>query len=351
MRHAKQARRKVVGLGSIVFLLVVGTMFVASTPVGAQSATTTSAAASCPVLSLANPSPGDTLVPGGLVISGLAWDPSVSQGSGIERVDLFLGRRDQGGTILGSAVPGASGSDPRAFSVEVQIPNSMNRGTDFAAYAISNVSGHETGVAFPIFVGTPERTSATPTPVPTTETQFSTCPTAPLAGATNVAINPPVAVGTPGPAVPAPSMPGTTAAAPGTECPVLSLANPSPGDSILSGGLVISGLAFDPSSTSGSGIQSVQLFLGPRDEGGLILGTAVPGSVAGSNPNAFTIQVTIPNSLNRGVDFAAYAMSVTGQETAITFPIFVGVPESTTGATPTPIPTTQTVTNTCGHHM
>jgi len=352
MRHAKQARRKVVGLGSIVFLLVVGIMTIASTPVGAQSApTSASAAATCPVLSLANPSPGDTLVPGGLIISGTAYDPGATSGSGIERVDLFLGARDQGGTILGTAIPGASGTDPRAFSIEVTIPNGMNRGTDFAAYAISEVSGHESGVIFPIFVGTPERTSATPTPLPTTETQVSTCPTVPLAGATNVVVSPPVAVGTPAPAAPVPGMPGVVTGAVASLCPVLSVANPSPGDSILSGGLVISGLAFDPGYANGSGVSSVQLFLGPRDEGGLILGTAVPGSVAGGNPNAFSIEVTIPNSLNRGVDFAAYAMSVTGQETAVTFPIFVGVPGNTSGATPTPVATNETVTSSCDHRM
>jgi hypothetical protein len=148
-------------------------------PAGAQSAPTTATGGTgnCPVLSVANPSPGDTLVPGGLIISGTAFDPAAKQGSGIARVDLFLGERDAGGTILGSAVPGSAGGNPDEFSVEVQVPNSLNRGVDFAAYAISSVTGQETAISFPIFVGTPTSNGvATPTPVPTTMTVTSTCP-------------------------------------------------------------------------------------------------------------------------------------------------------------------------------
>jgi hypothetical protein len=127
------------------------------------------------VLSVANPSPGDTLIPGGLIISGTAFDPATTQGAGIERVDLFLGTRESGGTILGSAVPGSAGGNPRSFSLEVQVPK-LDRGVDFAAYAISAVTGQETAISFPIFVGTPTTNGvATPTPVPTTQTVTSTC--------------------------------------------------------------------------------------------------------------------------------------------------------------------------------
>jgi hypothetical protein len=53
------------------------------------------------------------------------------------------------------------------------------------------------------------------------------------------------------------------------------------------------------------------------------------------------------------LNFAAYAVSaVTGQETAVTFPVLVGVPPAKNPvATPTPIPTAETVTNTCSAHM
>src|SRR5439155_22187470 len=118
----------------------------------------------CPVLSLANPNPADDLTPGGHVISGTAYDPSATQGSGVARVDLFLGERDSGGAPLGSAVPGsAPDGNPRAFSIEVQVPN-INRGLDFAAYAISGITGQETVVTFPVLVGTPPVKDSVATP-------------------------------------------------------------------------------------------------------------------------------------------------------------------------------------------
>jgi hypothetical protein len=130
-------------------------------------------------------------------------------------------------------------------------------------------------------------------------------------------------------------------------CPVLSIANPAPGNTIIAGGLVISGEAYDPNAPQGSsGISRVDLFLGERDQGGTVLGSAIPGD--NGNPRFFSLEVQVPK-LNRGVDFAAYAISsVTGQETAITFPVFVGVPTTNGITTPTPVPTTMNMTNTCG---
>ena len=343
MQDPKRGRRAIVGLGSLVCLLIVGTLSFASVPAGAQSAPTTQmgGTGACPVLSLGNPNPGDTLTPGGLIISGTAFDPAARQGAGIARVDLFLGERENGGMILGSAVPGSSGGNPEAFSVEVQVPNNFNRGVDFAAYAISAVTGQESVVTFPVFVGTPTTNGvATPTPVPTTLTQTNTCGSAQPASTTSSA---PAAAPTSVSLVPAPSASGATSSTGG--CPVLSLGNPSPGDTVEPGGLVISGTAYDPSATQGAGIARVDLFLGTRESGGEILGSAVPGE--GGNPRAFSIEVQVPK-LNRGVDLAAYAISaVTGQETGVSFPVFVGAPTTNGVATPTPIPTTETVFSSC----
>jgi hypothetical protein len=136
-------------------------------------------------------------------------------------------------------------------------------------------------------------------------------------------------------------------------CPVLSVANPQPGNDIVAGGLVISGEAYDPNAPQGSsGISRVDLFLGERDQGGTILGSAIPGQTlpgqAVSNPRMFNVEVQVP-ALNRGLDFAAYAISsVTGQQSAVTFPVYVGVPATNSGATPTPVPTTSNNFNTCG---
>jgi hypothetical protein len=354
MNEKRPSRRRIVGIGSLIFTLIVASLSLASVPAGAQSATTTTMGGGfCPVLSVANPNPGDTLIPGTMIMSGSAHDPAATQGAGITRVDLFLGERDQGGTFLGSAVPGTvSGEAPDFYSVSVSIPNTFNRGVDFAAYAISAVTGQETVVTFPIFVGTPTKSSATPTPIPTTMNVTSTCPNGPATSSTTSSSS--SAAAAPTMAAPAPMAPGnsTTTSSSTTSgmaaCPVLSVANPSPGDDVIPGAYVISGEAYDPNATQGAGITRVDLFLGERDQGGLILGSAVPGENT-SSPRLFSVEVQVPKSLNRGVDFAAYAISaVTGQQTAVTFPVFVGIPSVTTGATPTPVPTTETVTNTCG---
>jgi hypothetical protein len=284
------------------------------------------------------------------MISGAAWDPNATSGSGIQSVSVFLGQRDQGGMILGSTEPGM-GSNPRAFSLTVTLPDDFNAGTDFSAYALSSVTGQETSVTFPIFVGTPTRNSngATPTPVPTTETISTTCPhNAAAAPAAPVAPNAPAPAGTPLPAPPVPAAPAAGAGVLANACPVLTVGNPSPGGLVPSGGQVMSGSAAVPNATSGTGVLRVDLFLGERDQGGLFLGSAMPGS-GSAGPASWSLQVTVPN-LSRGLDFAAYAIGNNGQETATTFPVFVGaVPTRTSvGATPTPIPTTSNTTTTCG---
>jgi hypothetical protein len=309
------------------------------------------------MLSIANPSPGDTLIPGNMIISGSAFDPAATQGSGITRVDLFLGERDQGGTILGSAVPGnAVGEPANFFTVEVSVPSTLNRGVDFAAYAISSVTGQQTEVTFPIFVGTPTKSNVTPTPVPTTMNVTSTCPNGPATGSMSSSNASSSNQSSPAEQPTSASMPMVSTSAGSSSmsstsganaCPILSIANPQPGDTIVAGGLVISGSAYDPAATQNSGILRVDLFLGERDQGGTVLGSAVPGQDT-SDPRTFSVEVQVPK-LNRGLDFAAYAISaVTGKETAVTFPVFVGVPTTNGVSTPTPVPTTMNVVNSCG---
>jgi hypothetical protein len=94
----------------------------------------------------------------------------------------------------------------------------------------------------------------------------------------------------------------------------------------------------------------VDLFLGERDQGGMFLGSGVPGTGPGGNPDAFSVEVTVPNLGGKDLDFAAYAIGNNGQQTAVTFPVVVGTqPVNTTGAvTPTPTPTGETITTTCG---
>ena len=329
MHHGKSTLRRLVGAVGLTCTLVFAILGLASLPAGAQSAATST----CPALSLENPSPGDLLNFGGYIVAGTAFDPAATEGSGIARIDFFLGEREAGGLFLGSAIPGSAAPNPNAFTVELQIPK-PSHAIDFVAYAISGVTNQQTTVTVPVFVGGSPSSGAEAGAVAAGET--TTCPTAPAA-ATGAAVAAPTS--TPAAAVPQASSTNG--------CPVLSLGNPGPGDHLASGGYGISGTAYDPSATSGSGITRVDFFLDSRDTGGQFLGSAVPGANS-SNPTAFSTRVQVPN-LGRPKTFSAYAISaVTGQETVIMFSVFVGIPPTMTSSnTPTPVPTSTTTTTTC----
>jgi hypothetical protein len=347
MRGTQLKLRHFAGAATLTGTLLFAALTFASLPAGAQtSVSAVTATVACPVLSIGNPNPGNTVLSGDYVISGEAYDPSASSGSGIASVQLFLGRRDAGGTFLGSTQPGI-GSNPNAFSLTVSMPD-IDTGSDFAAYAISSVTGQQTSVVFPIFVGNPTRNAngPTPTPVPTTETISSTCPhgTAGTAPAAPAAPSAPAASSSPAAAPPV-----AAGAVAGNGCPVLTLGNPSPGDTMMPGGLVISGGASLPGANPQPGVSRVDLFIGARDQGGTFLGSGTPGTGT-AGPTSWSVEVTVPN-LGRGSNFVAYAIGTNGQETSISFPVFVGAEPTRgpTAPTPTPVPQTQSVVSTCGH--
>jgi hypothetical protein len=272
---------------------------------------------------LANPNPGDVLSQGDYIVSGVAFDPGSSSGNGISRVDLFLGQRDEGGLFLASATPNDNSgftANAGAFEVKATLPTSINGGRDFVAYAYSAATGAQTSVTVPVFIGaapTPTPSSSTaPAPVPFTSTTSSSC------------------VGTATASAPAAAGASTSAFQPlplnaAPVAPVLSLGNPNAGDVLQTGDLIIEGVAYDPSAPQGVGVDRVDLFLDNRDSGGLPLGSAAP-----ADNRTFKIKVTVPSMANGGHSFVAYAhSSVTGQETVVSVPIFVGV-----APTPTPRP-------------
>jgi hypothetical protein len=124
--------------------------------------------------------------------------------------------------------------------------------------------------------------------------------------------------------------------------PVLDLANPSAGEVVLSGDYVISGMAFDPAATDGSGIRHVDLFLGSRDAGGLFLGQAVPGQPSLPDTtntrlaqDGFQIKVTMPTHVSGARDLYVYTTTTSGLESVTSVPIYVG-----TMPAPTPRPST-----------
>lgn len=263
-----------------------------STPAGAQ---VTSAPPEMPVVQLANPNPGDLLPVGDYVVTGAAFDPAATTGSGVSRVDLFLGSREAGGIFLGSAVPGQDSIGSvtpntrlaeTGFQLTVTLPGTSTGGTDVLAYAYSSVTGRETSQRTPVYIG------VAPTPTPQTAA-------APQAVVESF--------------MPQPVAQGDA---------MFSLANPSAGNVVLKGGYIISGAA-------GPSIDRVELFLGDRDTGGLHLGTVAPVN------GVFSTMVTIPESMSGGANLCAYAYSsMTGKEFEAEVPIYIGA-----APTPTPRPT------------
>lgn len=133
---------------------------------------------------------------------------------------------------------------------------------------------------------------------------------------------------------------------PASPWPVLQIANPSPGAVVPNGDYVISGSAFDPMATEGAGVSRVDLFLGDRDQGGLFLGSAVPGQdsmeglTSGSTAatQSFQLTVALPPTINGSKEFHAYAYSaLSGNVTSVSMPIYVGV-SPTPMATPAAAP-------------
>src|SRR5437868_1040215 len=109
--HQLMSRSVFARLGLVGPLAIAATLGIGSLPALAQTSTTTTApgaSGGCSAIrfDLANPSAGSMLMPGGLVIEGIAMDSRAQGNIGVDHVDFFLDSRDQGGVPLGSAVPG-----------------------------------------------------------------------------------------------------------------------------------------------------------------------------------------------------------------------------------------------------
>jgi len=144
--------------------------------------------------------------------------------------------------------------------------------------------------------------------------------------------------------LPALAQTATTTAPLASDCSAIrfDLANPAPGSMIEPGGLVLQGIASDSRAQGSIGVDRVDFFLDNRDQGGVSLGSAIPGTMAGPmGPNSFQATVSIPNVVG-GHDLFAYARStVTGAESVISVPVAVGEDPSKAGALGT------TATDTC----
>jgi hypothetical protein len=293
---------------------------VSSLPAAAQAVPVTPSG-DCSMIhfELSNP-PAGAKVDNSLVVAGVAQDmrASASQGSGIDRVDFFLGNRDQGGESLGSfaaggLVPGPFG--PYSFQVTLTFPKQKG-GNDLVAYAHSSVTGQESVIDTPIVLGQDPSDLPSPISMTATRTCLGGAPVSTLTVTTTVA-----SPGTPAnPVTPfktsTPPPPPVTVTTSNAATIVLDVGNPTPGTTILRGALGVSGTAIDRAASSGSGIDRVDIFLDNRDTGGLSLGTAVPGP-----DGTWQTTVTLPNN-NTGLHtLYFYAHSMRGATAAAAVPV------------------------------
>jgi len=273
-------------------------------------------ASTCPVLDLANPSPGDIVNTGAYVVQGIVFDTITLNASTISRIEFYLGTQDTGGLLLGTAVP-ESGST--RFQTTLTFPD-VSRDDTFNAITFSTTSGATTIIQRQIHVGATTPSAGvhpTPSPVPLSITIKRGCP-----------------VAAPGPQFVATTTVPVISITQGNG-PVLLVGNPNANDTLSRGPLVVTGIAYDPASTSGSGVYRVEFFLDDRDAGGVSLGgTTVPGAVNSALPRVYNTVVHIPTTANGLHNFVTYARSaLTGLETKVSVPVFIGIAPSPTPRT------------------
>ncbi len=114
-----------------------------------------------PYVAVSNPTPGDNVSVGGLNMQGKAFDPmaTTDQGSGIDRVQIFLEDRGRGGLHLAEAPLGVANSAAApgsqfAFAGWEAIVNLPGGAHTLFVYARSWVTTRESVVQVPIRVGT-----------------------------------------------------------------------------------------------------------------------------------------------------------------------------------------------------
>jgi hypothetical protein len=127
---------------------------------------------------------------------------------------------------------------------------------------------------------------------------------------------------------------------------VINIFTPNPGDVLTAGSnVVVSGIAYDSTAASGTGVDRVSVYFGDRDKGGLFWGDAVrglPNPQAGSGPLStagFSLRSpTIPAG-SGGRDIFVYAhSSETNREGVASVPVFLGAaPTPVRGQVPTPV--------------
>jgi len=293
---------------------------VSALPAAAQSVPATPSG-DCSMIrfELSNPAPGSQ-VSNGLVVSGIAQDlrASAAQGTGIDRVDFFLGNRDLGGDNLGTtSVGGMTGPfGPISFQATLMFAKQKG-GNHLVAYAHSAVTGQESVLDVPIVLGVDP--SDLDSPVSTTVTRSCLGGTPSNLTVTTTTASP----GTPAnPVVPfkssTPPPPPVTTTTSNSSTIVIDVGNPTPGTTVLRGALNVSGTAIDKATRSGPGVDRVDIFLDNRDIGGMALATAVPDGTG-----TWQATVTLPNNQTGLHTLFFYAHSTSGNTAVAQVPVTI----------------------------
>jgi hypothetical protein len=309
------ARALVIGIATLV---AVG-FGAGSLPAGADAGTPSNEpmqTCSAVHLVVGNPQPGDLLEPGAYVVQGVAADPSAGSPPGVDRVQVFFDQsREAGGRFIGAVQAGEDSPGQRltasGFALVARFPDAPAPNNTHAVfvYARSASTGLEEVVSFQVQMKMPLSVGNALTPTPTP-------PRAEVS---------PVPCGSPTPTPTFPTFPVALAAAtPGvSDSLTLRVFNPQNGDTLSRGMYVIQGLAFDAQAQQGTGIESVQVFLDPRDQGGQILGLASLGVTGAGGAFGFQLVAPLPNR-GGGHTLSIYARSaVSGRETSVSIPITI----------------------------
>jgi hypothetical protein len=242
-------------------VLVASALSLSVLPAAAQTA------GGCLQVQVDNPHPGDPLSQGKIEVGGRASDSAAQSGSGIDRVQIFVGSRDLGGQQVGEVdLNPPAGASPEImassftgarFSVIADLSSGNLGNQTVFVYARSAVSGAEVVAGVPVNIGA--------TPLGTAGTLASGQP--PVTAASPECQQPAAPVSTSNQN--SSSTTGNTETTPSETISVV-LDAPHPGAVLTPGRYEVSGRA----SSNTSPIDRVQLFLDNRDLGGFSLGDA-----------------------------------------------------------------------------
>jgi hypothetical protein len=288
-------------------------------PALAQTAPTTGSSECSGIrFELANPDPGSMVEPGGYVVQGVAMDPRAGQAPGIDRVDIFLDSREEGGTNLGTAVPGMTTGPfgPDSFQTTIDLPD-MVGGHNLVAYAHSAFNGAESVISVPIAIG---EDASKAFPEATAESATEMCMAGGAGAVTSTTTTTPAETSTSASTTQPSTTTSTRATAPSSATINFQVGNPSPGDTIHVGGYVIEGTASDTAAQQGDGIDRIDIFLDSRESGGTLLGHAS----FGTSGNMWTAEVDLPKNDTGPHSLFFYAHSaISGQEMVMEVPVTI----------------------------